>query len=125
MSKNHVISYLLIAPAAIYMLLLVGYPLIYNMILSFQNMDLSTLNSGEVLFVGFENYRAIFQEEAFHIALRNTLVYTFLSIVFQFIVGFLLALFFAKKFKGSDGLRGFVMIAWLIPQTITAYLRLC
>src|SRR5699024_2827850 len=120
--KNQWSVYVFVIPAVLFMLLLIGYPLIYNIILSFQNVDLSTLTSGESRFVGFENYKQLLETDVFGISVVNTLVYTVGSVVFQIFIGFLLAMFFSMKFRLASFLRGLIMIAWLIPLTITALL---
>ncbi|SFL33710.1 carbohydrate ABC transporter membrane protein 1, CUT1 family (TC 3.A.1.1.-) [Gracilibacillus orientalis] len=115
-------GYIFVLPAVIFMLLLIGYPLIYNIVLSFQNVDLSNLGGGDKSFVGFDNYRNVSGEEAFGISIKNTLIYTFASVIFQVIIGFFLATFFSMKFRLAGFLRGIMMISWLIPMTVTALL---
>lgn len=115
-------GYLFVIPALVFMLLLIGYPLIYNVILSFQNVDLSTMTSGDSSFVGFDNYRQLLDMEVFGVSIVNTIIYTFGSVVFQVLIGFILALFFSMKFRLASFLRGLMMIAWLVPLTVTALL---
>ncbi|MCK0470102.1 carbohydrate ABC transporter permease [Halalkalibacter sp. APA_J-10(15)] len=115
-------GYLFVFPAVLFMLILIGYPLLYNMILSFQNIDLSNLSNGDRSFVGFDNYRSLADNEAFGISVSNTLIYTFGSVFVQVFVGFFLAMFFSMKFKLAGILRGLMMISWLIPMTVTALL---
>ncbi|MDQ0338584.1 multiple sugar transport system permease protein [Caldalkalibacillus uzonensis] len=116
------IGYLFILPAIIYMLLLIGYPLIYNIILSFKDSNLMNLATADSHFVGWRNYREVINSEVFRISLKNTFIYTVASVFFQFVIGFLLALFFNLKFRLASLLRGIVMVSWLIPMTITALL---
>ena len=40
--------------------------------------------------------------------------------MFQFIIGFLLALFFNQNFRTSKVVRGLLLIPWMIPITVTA-----
>ncbi|UOQ49393.1 sugar ABC transporter permease [Gracilibacillus caseinilyticus] len=115
-------GYLFVLPAVLFMLLLIGYPLIYNIVLSFQNVDLSNLATSDKQFVGFDNYKKVAGEEAFGISIGNTLIYTVGSVIFQVIIGFCLASFFSMKFKIAGFLRGIMMISWLIPMTVTALL---
>ncbi|MGY4690973.1 carbohydrate ABC transporter permease [Salibacterium sp. K-3] len=115
-------GYFFVFPAVIFMLALIGYPLIYNLVLSFQDMDLQALNLGESSFLGLENYKALFRDSVFWISVKNTLLYTVGSVVFQFIIGFLLALFFSLKFRLASFLRGITLVSWLIPLTISALL---
>lgn len=113
--------YLFVLPAFLFMLAFIGYPIIYNILLSFQNVNVMTIQ-GAKEWVGFRNYLQFFSDpdKILNIATVNTLLYTVISLVFQFSIGFLLALFFAMKFKYASFLRGLVTIAWLIPLTITA-----
>ncbi|UOQ91828.1 sugar ABC transporter permease [Halobacillus shinanisalinarum] len=115
-------GYLFVLPAVIFMLALIGYPLIYNIILSFQNVDLANLASGNKSFVGLENYKELLSQGVFGTSVINTIVYTVGSVVFQIAIGFFLAVFFSMKFRFAPFLRGIMMISWLIPLTITALL---
>ncbi|MCY8151815.1 carbohydrate ABC transporter permease [Bacillus paralicheniformis] len=109
-------------PAVLFMLALIGYPLIYNMILSFQNVSLANIASKDISFIGIDNYQRLAQDKVFWASLKNTLLYTAGSVVFQFAIGFLLALFFSMKFRLASFLRGLMMVSWLIPLTVTALL---
>lgn len=120
--RNVFAKYSFIVPAVIFMLVLIGYPLVYNIVLSFQKVDLSSLTTGETSFIGLYNYKKLFGTEVFGISVLNTIIYTIGSVVFQVVIGFLLALFFSMKFKLASFLRGLVMISWLIPLTVSALL---
>ncbi|MCD2367773.1 sugar ABC transporter permease [Bacillus sp. BS3(2021)] len=109
-------------PAVLFMLALIGYPLIYNIILSFQNVSLTNIASKDISFIGIDNYQRLAQDKVFWASLKNTLLYTAGSVVFQFAIGFLLALFFSMKFRLAPFLRGLMMVSWLIPLTVTALL---
>jgi multiple sugar transport system permease protein len=102
------------------MLFFVGYPIFYNIILSFQDVTVKTLRSDVKEFVGFRNYIELIQQDnVLAMSLWNTLVFTVLSLIFQFIIGFALALLFNNKFKFSKPVRGLLMIPWMIPITVT------
>ena len=115
-------GYFYLFPAVLFMLALIGYPLIYNMILSFQNVSLANIASQDISFIGIDNYQRLAQDKVFWASLKNTLLYTAGSVVFQFAIGFFLALFFSMKFRLAPFLRGLMMVSWLIPLTVTALL---
>jgi multiple sugar transport system permease protein len=70
--------------------------------------------------VAFDNYINLFrQDNILTTALWNTLFFTVICIIFQFIVGFGLAIFFNKNFKFSKPVRGLLLMPWMIPMTIT------
>lgn len=107
-------------PAFLYMLLFVGYPIVSNIVLSLQNVTVKNLAHGERPFVFLDNYKKLLSDEVFLKALWNTLEFTVACLVFQFLIGFALALFLNQKFSFAKPVRGLLMIPWMIPMTVTA-----
>lgn len=118
--KGNTVGYLFVLPAFLYMFVFVGIPIIQNFILSFQNVTATNLTSGEKIFVGLDNYIKLLLDPLVQKATINTIVFTVLSIVLQFVVGFALAVFFNKKFPLSKPIRGIMMVPYMIPVTVTA-----
>ncbi|MCR5687732.1 MAG: sugar ABC transporter permease [Lachnospiraceae bacterium] len=114
------IGLLFILPAFCYMMFFVGYPIISNIILSAQNVTVKNLVKGQKEFIGLENYITLFGDDVFRKALLNTLTFTVACLVFQFLIGFLLALLFNKNFRLAKPVRGLTMIPWMMPMTVTA-----
>jgi len=115
-------GYLFVFPALIFMLAFVGYPIIYNFILSFRDVNVTTFSNPIKPFVGLKNYIEIFQDPTLRISIWNTLVFTLGSISIQFVIGLGLALLFNLKFKLSEPIRGLMVVSYLIPMTVTALL---
>ena len=118
-------GFLFAIPAAIYMMIFIGYPMIQNLILSFKNVDVySFAQPANQSFVGLQNYIELFTSGNSILvkAIVNTLIFTVGSIFFQFIIGFALALLFNKKFAGCSFFRGMTMISWLLPVTVAGLL---
>ncbi|MBN1498874.1 MAG: sugar ABC transporter permease [Spirochaetes bacterium] len=113
-------EYLYVLPALAYMLFFVGYPIVSNFILSFHEVSVLTLNSPDKEFIGISNYITLFKDAVLLRSIWNTVLYTVLCILFQFVIGFALALFFNKHFCTSKSVRGFLMIPLMIPITVTA-----
>lgn len=108
-------GFLFALPAAIYMMVFIGYPMIQNLILSFKNVDVySFAQPDNQVFVGLQNYIELFTSgnSILTKSIANTLIFTVGSIFFQFIIGFALALLFNKKFAGCSFFRGMTMISW-------------
>lgn len=114
------VGLLFVLPAMIYMLVFVGYPIVHNIILSFQDVTTVTLTAVHKPFAGLDNYIQIFQDPVFIKALINTLLFTVCCLFIQFIIGFALAVFFNQKFRLAKPIRGLLMIPWMIPITVTA-----
>ena len=115
-------GYSFILPGFLYMVIILGYPLIYNVVLSFENVNVKTFAGKSYSFIGLQNYVALFQNATFRLILKNTFVFTFWCLVFQFTIGFLLALFFSKKFTLAGPIRGMILVAYMMPMSVTALL---
>ena len=111
-----------ILPAFIYILVILGYPLIYNIVLSLRNVNVKTFASGADVFVGLENFKTLFSDPTFQKVFKNTLVFTFGCLFFQFTIGFIFALFFSQKFTLAGPIRGLVLVAYMMPMSVTALL---
>ena len=92
-------AYCFIVPAFIYMILVLGYPIVYNIILSLKDVNVKNLKSGTSVFVGLQNYIDLFHDPTFLLVLRNTFIFTIACLIFQFTIGFAFAMFFNQKFK--------------------------
>jgi multiple sugar transport system permease protein len=103
--------YLFILPFVIFCLILLLYPVVYSLALSFREATVETFVSGEMPFNGLTQYRVALEDPIFWRALTNTLIFAFFSILFQFTIGFLLALLFQANFP----LKNFCLAALLIP----------
>lgn len=114
------IGLLFVLPAFVYMLVFVGYPIIENIILGFQDVNMRNLVNGSREFVGLKNYIDIFGDAVFRKSLLNTLFFTVSCLLIQFVIGFALAIFFTKNFRFSKPVRGLLMMPWMIPITVTA-----
>ena len=118
--KYENVGLLFALPAFVYMLIFVGYPIISNIVLSVQDVTVRNLARGTKNFVGLNNYIVLFRDEVFRLTISNTLKFTVYSLLFQFIIGFALAVFFNKNFSFAKPVRGLLMIPWMIPMTVTA-----
>ena len=109
-----------VLPAALYMLAFFGYPIVKNLVMSFQAYDFSTFFNGRAPFVGLENYAATLSDPIFVRALTNTGLFTIGSIIGQFVLGLGLALYFRRRFPLSGLLRSLLLLPWLLPMIVSA-----
>ena len=115
-------AYIFILPGFIYLLIVCGYPLIYNIVLSFRNVNVRNIASGDSVFVGFENYIELFRDPTFLMVFRNTIIFTLACLVIQFTIGFLFAMFFSKLFTLAGPVRGLILVGYMMPMSVTALL---
>lgn len=111
---------LFILPALVAMILLFGYPIVKNLIMSFQDYQLKTFFTGKAPFLGLDNYVAVVTDSLFTRSLANTALFTVGSILGQFVLGLLLALFFHQHFPLSGVIRALFLLPWLIPLIVAS-----
>nr|WP_258070573.1 sugar ABC transporter permease [Pseudoclavibacter sp. AY1F1] len=104
-----------LAPAILYVVAFFGYPVVKNLIMSFQDYSTRTFFTGEAPWVGFENYAEVLGSNLFGTTLLNTVLFTVGSIIGQFVIGLLFALFFNNKFPLSNIMRSLLLLPWLLP----------
>lgn len=107
---------LLIAPAVLFIAILVGAPLILAIYLSLTDATAGSL-SGE--FVGFRNYLDAWDSENFRKALRNTVLFTVVSQVIVIVGAGILAHALMRPFRGRWVLRLLVLLPWAAPVALS------
>jgi multiple sugar transport system permease protein len=111
--------YFFLIPALVYQLIFGIYPLIYNLILSLKDVNLITYMGGTSQWIGLSNYVQTLKNTVFQRTFFNTLVFTGLSLSFQFIIGFLLALLFNRSFPLKGLLQSLIMVPWVLPIIVS------
>jgi multiple sugar transport system permease protein len=118
--SSQLAAWAFLAPLAIYLLAFYAYPLYRNLDLSLRNYTVYSFVHGGAPFTGFANYSAVIHDATFAKALINTLLFTFISLLFQFTIGMALAVFFAQHFPLSPILRALFLVPWLLPLIVSA-----
>jgi multiple sugar transport system permease protein len=101
-----------------FLFVMAGLPLIYNIVMSFQEVDMFSLGTFVRPFVGFKNYVDLFRQPETLPILMNTVTFVVTSIAGQFAIGFGLALFFWVNFPGATWLRGLFLVSWVMPGLV-------
>jgi multiple sugar transport system permease protein len=109
-----------LAPVLAYLALFYAYPLYRNLDLSLRDYTVRSFVQGGAPFSGLKNYRTVFADPAFLPALLHTLVFTALSLLFQYALGLALAVFFNQHFRLSATLRALFLVPWLLPLIVSA-----
>lgn len=122
LSKNResLTGALFVYPGLIYILAMIGYPVIYNFVISFKNIDVMTIRNATHQWVGFSNYVTVWKDGILPQVMKQSFVFTFWCIVFQFSIGLLLAVYLNKKFPCAKQVRGLLLIVWVVPMTVSA-----
>lgn len=105
-----------ILPALLFFLLLNAFPLGQVIWDSFQLKNL--LNKAANGFAGFANYAEVVKEQYFRTALKNTVVWTVLSVAGEYALGLVSAIALSQQVKGRTLFRGIIIIPWVVPIVI-------
>lgn len=111
--------YLFLAPATLFLAFFLIYPVFTMLTFSFEQVNVGGLLTGDTPFVGLDNYRTVLSDPSFISSLGVSLVFTIGSLLFQFSIGFLLALLFNRRMPLVGAMRGSVMIAWMLPIIVS------
>jgi len=120
--REHVVGYLWIAPAFVYLIVMVGYPIAYNILLSFQDVTTATILKPSKRFIGLKNYLAVMTDPVFLVVLKNSFIFTIGCVFFQFTIGFALALLFNERFPLSGTFRGLLLVTLMVPTVVVSVL---
>lgn len=118
--KERLFQWLFLVPAVIYMALFFGYPVVKNVVMSFQDYTTATFFTGEAPWVGVQNYVTVLSSSLFSTSLLNTALFTIGSILGQFVIGLALAIFFQRKFPLNGILRSLLLLPWLLPLIVSS-----
>jgi len=95
---------------------------LYNLILSFEQTTPATIASLFAPWAGLSNYKVTLLNSITQSALIRTLSFTVLSLLFQFLIGFGLALLFSLRFPLNKLARSLVIVPWLLPLLVTGFI---
>ncbi|NDV01087.1 carbohydrate ABC transporter permease [Pseudoroseicyclus tamaricis] len=110
-------AWALLAPAIIYVLVIVAWPLVETVRLSFTDASLrKTVN-----YVGWENYTRIFDRDFAEIILR-TFSWTFFSVLLKMVIGMFGAVLLNCAVPGRNLFRILTMPPWIVPMAIGIFM---
>ncbi len=110
-----VLSRLMIAPAILYIAVLIGFPFGLAILYS-----LSDVTTGDVSldFVGLANFRAALADPVFWKSLKNTFIFTFASQLLVLVFARILAVSLMQDFRGKWLVRFMILLPWTAPISL-------
>jgi multiple sugar transport system permease protein len=108
-----------LVPAVGYVLFAFAIPVVYNLALSFEQTSPATISHLTAPFAGWSNYTTTLKDPIADSAIVRTFSFTVLSLLFQFLIGFGLALLFNLRFPLRRFARSLVLVPWLLPLLVT------
>lgn len=118
--RGRLVGWAFLGPIVAYLAAFYAYPLYRNLDLSLRHYTVASFVAGNAPFSGLDNFSQVLHDPTFGPAMRDTMVFTFASIVFQYAAGLGLAVFFNRHFRLSVFLRALFLIPWLLPLIVSA-----
>jgi len=118
--RAHLTAWAFTAPLVVYLAAFYLYPLYRNLDLSLRHYTVRSFVDGDAPYSGWANFSTVLHDPTFWPALRNTMVFTFASIIVQYAAGLALAVFFNRGFKLSGLLRALFLVPWLLPLIVSS-----
>ena len=115
LDRERLLGPLMLAPAVIYIFALVGIPLVLAVTYSLSDV---TVGDQSIDWAGFENFRAVWRQDTFQTALRNSIMFTIISQVIVIVLANILVLVLSAQFPGRRLVRFIVMLPWTTPLAL-------
>ena len=109
------LAMLLLLPTVVLLGLFIAYPFVKGIELSVTDTKVGIPGH----FVGLQNFRDIWNDSIFRIAVWNTCLYTAVATVFKLALGLWLAVLLNNNFKGKAFTRAFILLPFIIPTVLS------
>jgi multiple sugar transport system permease protein len=112
LDRRDFLGAIFVAPAILYVLLLVGVPFLMAV---YYSLSAYTIYDPSWTFVGLANFVDILENPSFRQTLYNTFIFTFGSQILGLILGKFGALVLLRPFPGRKFVRALVILPWAVP----------
>ena len=117
LDRQGVLAYVLLLPGLLILTAFIGWPFVTSLWLSVTDQSVST---SFVRFVGLENFTDELRSQIFLQTLRNTFVYTGVTVVFKLAFGLGLAVLMNQSFRLKNLARAALLLPWIVPTALSA-----
>ncbi len=114
-AKGKYLGLLFTSPVGVILLLLLAYPFVLGIWLSFTDTIIGRTGN----FIGLDNYLGLLESEVFHLVSFNTLLYTFVAVFLKLVLGFGLAIVLNRDFRAKGLIRAIVLLPWIVPTALS------
>ena len=116
-NRERIIILQFIVPSVVIIGVFILFPIARAITMAFQEWILTSA-SPDHPFIGFANFKKIFDLTHFGKMMSNTLIYTACSVVGKMLLGLAVALLLNRKFFGRAFVRGLMLIPWAMPTVV-------
>ena len=112
--KEMTAGFLFIAPSILLIVLLIGYPMIYNFIISFHKVPVNPKKPMQ--FINFANFTKTLADPSFYKALGVTVFFTLLVVFLSTAVGLAVAILLNRRFFGKKIVKALILLPYIVPS---------
>ncbi|HEX9320695.1 MAG TPA: sugar ABC transporter permease [Xanthobacteraceae bacterium] len=115
LDRSELVGPLFIAPAILYVVVLVGLPFLLAL---YYSVSAYNIFNPSFAFVGLKNFRDVLDSEIFRRTLVNTLVFTISAQIIGLLLGKIGAMLLMQEFPGRGIARALVVLPWAVPVSL-------
>jgi len=117
LDRQGVLAYVLLLPGLLILAAFIGWPFVTSLWLSVTDQSVST---SVARFVGLDNFTGALKSQIFQQTVRNTFVYTGVTVVFKLAFGLGLAVLMNQSFRLKNLARAALLLPWIVPTALSA-----
>ncbi len=117
LGKDWQVAYPFVLPMVVIMIGLILWPFLEAIRLSGTSLNYLT---GQTAWVGLRNFQLLLHNSDYHLAMKNTVVFTFWSLAVKMVVGLTIALILNSRLPYRSLLSGLMLLPWIVPEIVTA-----
>lgn len=114
--RDAVLGYLLLAPAILLLLVLVGYPFLTAVMMSLQK---KLIGQAAAPFIGLDNYIYLLTDRTFWVVVRNVLIFAGASVALKLVIGTSVALALNESMPARGIIRSIMILPWALPSLVS------
>ena len=117
LERESTLGPLLMIPGSLFLIVFIAYPFFLGIWLSLTDSTIGNLGH----FVGLQNFVSLIGSDSiFQQTLRNTIVYSFLTVPFKLVLGLGLALLLNERISMRNTLRAAFLLPWIVPTALSS-----
>lgn len=118
-----VFAFLLNFPTIILVILILIFPLGYSLYISFTNVDLFNITTGDISFIGLNNFLEVASDPLFLQSLLHTVIFSAIAVIGMMAMGLVIGLVITRShIPMSNFTKAIMLLPWAVPPAANGLL---
>ncbi len=105
---------LFLAPSMLLTIILIGYPMVNNLIIGFYKVPVNPKK--KMTFLGISNYVKTLTDPSFYSSLGVTVMFVALVVILSTLVGLIVAIMLNRNFFGKKIVKALILLPYIVPS---------